>query len=503
MVSATLSQTIESSAWAQSRGRASNPRSSFENAAVSCLVVSAILVVAISSSYRFHHWFLAPIAVCGVIIGVDAVAWMRGSVDVFDPAGLVGMIGFHFFFLAPLLHVHWDMWIQEVAPPSDWRDWLGYMGLLNGIGLVLYRVARASVPQSLSRRQSILRIEEPRFRVVSISAILASTVVQLWVYAQAGGVAGYMRKRMEPSGFEGMGWIFMISETAPILVAIMCAFYATRRRNKSALVASALILPLVMQILFGGLRGSRSETVQLLFWAVGCIHCVIRPVPRTYIYCGCIVMMLFLYMYGFYKALGVEAKDAILYSDRQQLENRTGRTGRALLLGDLGRADVQAFVLYRLKSYDQDFQLAHGRTYIGALALMIPHSLLPERPETKLKEGTEIQSTTGAYVPRVWWSSRVYGIAGEAMLNFGAMGVPIAYGAFGLIIALIQRYGYHLHRSDARCYLLPFTIYLAVNCLSGDSDNLIFGIVKSGVVPSMVLLSSSCLLRTGSVANES
>lgn len=94
------------------------------------------------ASAPMAHWFVVPVWLCGVLIGRDAVDWFRGRVSLFDPAGIIGLIGVHFLFLAPLLHVAWDSWMLYVEPPPDWRPWLGGMAVVNAAGLLLYRAAR-------------------------------------------------------------------------------------------------------------------------------------------------------------------------------------------------------------------------------------------------------------------------------------------------------------------------------------------------------------------------
>ena len=63
------------------------------------------------ASEKVEHWFVIPVLLCGVIIGIDAIDWFRGRVGMFDPAGIIGLLGVYFFFLAPLLHVVWDVWL--------------------------------------------------------------------------------------------------------------------------------------------------------------------------------------------------------------------------------------------------------------------------------------------------------------------------------------------------------------------------------------------------------
>src|ERR1700730_14595673 len=74
------------------------------------------------ASAQTAHWFIIPVLFCGVLIGCDAIDWFRGRLSLFDPAGIIGLVGVHFFFLAPLLHVTWDSWMLYINPPPDWRD---------------------------------------------------------------------------------------------------------------------------------------------------------------------------------------------------------------------------------------------------------------------------------------------------------------------------------------------------------------------------------------------
>lgn len=458
-------------------------------------IIATIAVVAIAGGFsitssRFAHWFIIPVSICGILMGADAVEWFKGHFDLYDPFGLLGILGFHFFFLAPLLHVRWDFWMHEVSPPPDWRDWLGYMAILNVLGIACYRLGRKVFEGRGAPRETIWEINKARFHIFLPACFLVSVVAQVWVYARMGGISGYIDARLnDPNAFLGLGWIFMISEAAPILAAFFMIIEMQRTKLSWVTAGLMLFVLFVMQIFFGGLRGSRSETVHMLFWVVGCIHFLIRPVPRKLIFIGCIFLFAFMYVYGFYKDMGANATDALSGSeDRAQLEQKTGRTSEALILGDMGRADVQSFILFRLMNDSGDFNYGFGRTYVGALSILIPATVMPDRPDTKVKEGTDIELGTGAYVPGVLWSSRVYGLAGEAMLNFGPIAVPFAYAIFGLIVGWFRREIFTLLPGDSRFLLVPLGIYLCIAGLSGDSDNVFFGLIKDGFLPTVVVL---------------
>ena len=460
------------------------------SALISAFAVALITGFLMISSDQFRHWYVLPVSVCGILTGADAVDWLRGKLDVYDPAGILGLIGTHFFYIAPLLHVRWGMYIADVAPPPDWRDWLGAMAVLNVMGLIVYRLCRASSEGGRVHQGSTYwEIDRSVIQLISPVLLFVAAVAQFLVYRQFGGVDGYMNAAASGTNpFGGMGWIFMISESFPIVAAIYVITIARGRDWNWPWIIAALISLVAIQTLFGGLRGSRSQTISALFWVVGCVHFFIRPVSRTIVAVGCVFLMVFMYFYGFYKAVGADAVQAFNGADeRAQLSQRTGRTLESALLGDLGRADVQAYVLYRIRNDAADVRYAWGRTYVAALSLIIPRSILPSRPDTILREGTEIQSGPGTYVPEVWWSTRVYGIGGEAMLNFGAAGVPVAYGILGLLLGRFRRAIRSLSPGDARLLLVPFGVYLSITALGGDSDNFVFGAVKDGLIPALLI----------------
>lgn len=468
-----------------------------DSTVLATFAVILIALVFIFSSPQFYHWFVLPVSVCGVLMLRDVIDWIR-SRNLFDPVGLLGLWGFHCFFFAPLLHVALNYWIPDVVPPPDWRAWLGYMGALNVVGLGCYEYCRTRFNKN-ARAKTTWSINQNLFRIIAPAGILISTAAQMWVYHEFGGISGYMDARLhDPKLFEGMGKIFMISEAAPILAAFMMLVHYQGRKVKWWKVGAAIVALFAFQLVFGGLRGSRSEMVFVLFWVVGCVHLMIRPIPLKLVALGCVFLGMFMYVYGFYKNMGTNFTQAFSDSASQsEMGRRTGRTWKMLVLGDLARADLQAYILYRLIDDPKDFTYAKGRTYIGSVALLIPEFILPTKPETVAQEGTEIQFGTGVYLHGVWWSSRVYGLAGEAMLNFGPLAVPLVYGLFGLLIGRFRRVTASLMPGDARILLVPFAVYMLVSAWGADSDNLVFGLAKNGLVPFLVIFMSS--IRTPAV----
>jgi hypothetical protein len=469
---------------------------SFLAAAFLCLTV---LLVCMTVSDQLWHWFLLPVLCCGVLIGADAVDWVRARLGVFDPVGILGLFGWHFFFLVPLLHVTLDHWLTGVPIPGDQRDWLGALSVLNALGLLVYQGSRRYFEGDATspRQRTVWVLDDKRFLWAIAVALVVTALLQAAVYAQFGGIAAYMDTATDVVArdqFQGMGWLFLISESFPLLA--MMGFVVWARGKESCrtwlCLCAVLVVFFVLKLLFGGLRGSRSQTVWGLFVAVGLIHLCVRRVPRAFIYLGLLFLVAFMYIYGFYKGFGVEGLEAVGDAEaREELSARMHRGPADIIVLDLGRSDMQAFLLYKTTDPDSDYRYAWGRTYVGALALFIPRSLWPDRPDTITREGTEALAGMGSYEPGVVFSSHVHGLAGEAMLNFGPAAVPVAFLGLGLAVGRLRRFTRSARPWDSRWLLVPLLLNSCFDILGGDSCNILFSFVKDALIPCALVMAFS------------
>ncbi|NTV99786.1 MAG: hypothetical protein HGA19_00605 [Oscillochloris sp.] len=465
--------------------------SSFLIATYICLLV---LLGFIATSDLFLHWFVIPVTFCGIIIGVDAVDWFRGNVDIFDPFGVTGVFGVFFFFLAPLLHVYWDRWLPYIVPPSDWREWLGYMATLNLIGLMIYLFFRNLFLGKYHIAHSTWVLHEQRFFTLGCITLLITAAAQAMVYIGYGGIQGYIEAATNQetlrTNMRSMGWIYTISESFPIIAMMMFVVYARDKPKYRSWVTLATILAVyfILKIFFGGLRGSRNNTIWGLIWAVGLIHLWVRPIPKKMLFLGLSFMLVFMYFYGFYKNAGLDSFQAFnSANDRSHLEQVTRRDFKGMILGDLGRSDVQAFELYRIIKPDSDYTLAYGRTYLAALMTPIPRSL-GGRPMSKTYEGSLIQWGKGQFVPSDMEASQLYGLTGEAILNFGPIIVPCMFVFLSLANGLVKRSLLSLQAPDVRLLLYPFLVIFCFYMLACDLDNIIFDSTKNLLVPVSLIL---------------
>jgi len=452
---------------------------------------------------RMRHWFVVPVILCGTLMAADALRWLRDERDLFDPVSILAILGIHFFFVAPLLHVYWDYWMPQVVPPSDWRPWVGAMAAINATGLCLYRfiISMGDSPRQQIRGK-VWQVDRTRFITIGSLLVIFTAALQVWVYAINGGLAGYMSAVTNDGAeaFAGMGWLFVVSEAAPIIAMMVYAISSERNallRRPTAIVV-ALGVFFVLTMLCGGLRGSRSNTVWAMFWATGIVHYRIRPLSRRTAMIGVGGLLVFMYLYGFYKNVSFEEATRALNGsgDRQELEARTGRTTEVLLLADLARSDVQAFELYRLASASDEYDYGWGRTYLGDISVLVPESVWPSRPQTKVVEGTNLLFGANSFRRGAFVASRVYGIVGELMLNFGVLAAPLGFAILGWLVRATDKALRRWPSFDARWLVAPVLVNFCFAVLISDGDNLVFFAVKSLLVPSVLLLAATRRVRT-------
>ncbi len=434
------------------------------------------------------HWFLIPLVACGGLVGVDVYRWATGEIDMFDPIGLVAVLGVHFFFLAPLLQILTDTKLLYVTnQPGDYRPWLGLMSCINFAGLLCYRIALAIFAGKRRPARTLWTLKSSSFLPLLGAAILAAAVAEVYVLTRFNGIAGLVESfTSDPYKFNNTGWIFMISESLPILLMIGVTTLWWRRRASWFLLTPLIGFIVALEMLLGGWRGSRQNVIWAIIWVLGMIHYGMRPVSRKAIVACGVVMLAFMYFYGFYKYAGAESIRAFSDSEwRAQAVEKSGRSFGSLLVQDLARTDVQAFALYRMTTGPYDY--AMGRTYLGALNLLVPRSVSEDRLPTKLKWSTDLEYGEGSYDANHHPSSRVYGLTGESMLNFGIAGVPFAFLFFGYLVAQMSNLSRSVDREDCRILMVPFLACVAIVVLAHDLDVDLFILIKNALLPFSVI----------------
>jgi len=412
-----------------------------------------------------------------------------------------------------MLQVYWDYRIIALPiQPGDFRPWLGRLACINLVGITIFiyifsRVVNSSA--GAKKFQRIWVIDRSRLVVFGLLVILASVAMQIYVYSDFGGISGYVDRYLyDREAWNNKGALLVIAESAPLMtVLILGCLQLTRlrrgpikRTSWSLLIACGFVF-LMLQVVFGGLRGSRSNIVVNCFFAAGIVHQVFRPLSkRVVIFLG-IAAVAFSYYYIFFKDFGYAGVSAaVSLEGRESLLSQSGRSIENVLIADFSRSDVQAFIVQELDS-GQNVDLAKGRTYLGTLSLLVPRIIWPERPATKLKWTTELENGPGSYGIGVYRSSRMYGQLGEAMLNFGYLGVPISFALMGFVLGKLSILSRQRWATDARRMLLPGMVIASVCMVIQDSDNVLYFIVQYLVIPWTVIWISTSRYRLRNAFN--
>jgi hypothetical protein len=326
---------------------------------------------------------------------------------------------------------------------------------------------------------------------------------QAYYLLQSGGIAGIIHRaslahdlgRIETTG---LGLFECAGGALPMILLISLTLITepVRKHPSSVMTSFALLIAFsVAQFMVSGFTGSRSATVWSVIWIAGVVHSFWRPISRRLATIGMAVIFVFMYIYGFYKSGGVEALRQVAAGESlQELEAATGRTLEGLLLGDLARVDVQAYQLYKLQDA-VDYQFRWGKTYASAVLRNVPARVWPGRPADSEKTiaGTELFYGRDRYVPGDRWrnTSKVFGLAGEAILNFGIWLTPVPFAVWGWLIGRFRRAVHSWPSADARRFLVPFVTLLVTITLFSDLDNLIsLAVDKASLIAALVFLAS-------------
>lgn len=460
------------------------------NYLIAGLVVLVITFSFMAANSRIVHWFVFPAAACGVLMGADAVRWLRGSIDPFDPKGLIGLVTFYGFFIVPMLHVYWQIHGREFT--GDPRYWLGVMACLNALGLVFYKLTQRWSFKHTAPVKTVWKIVPVRLLPILGMATVIAFFAQFYFYFVVLRRVGRGSEGGAQFVTKGYGWLLMLGD--PLLILFLTGFITwtviPRRNRNWVIIALVLAVASVGQLIWVGLRGSRSATVEGVFWVVGLIHCYWRRLRPLHLLLGLICLVGFLYFYGFYKSGGWQAVKALEAGESlERMEQRTGRNIYGLLLGDLARADVQAVIANLVVEGHTHYRLRYGRTYLEALSKLIPYTVWEalgvisfKNNWNKGKAFIDLIEGPGRYHPVYNRNTNVFGLSGEAMLNFGVLGVPPAWLIFGLAVGWLRRKRETMAGDDTRWPLMLFLSYMAAMATVSDLDNLVFGIFKVGCV---------------------
>lgn len=466
-----------------------------------CFVTCSVFMILDSD---LCHPCVLPLFICGVIIGPDAIRWFRGGVDTFDPKGIIGVFGLNFFFLAPLVFICTDMQVAWVNNPQDWRPWIGVMGWFNVAGIIVYQLSHRFAFKRCRPSKKVWALNTQKAKGIVWTAILLSILCWAVYLIVMGGFAGIIAEKLYIDiAVGGVGTFkFMAAALMPLLLIALTIRRSDNTRTGVFSLVALLLLGAIIQFLTTGLGGSRIRVLSPFIWALGIVHYYWRDMTQKALVLLMIPVILFTFIYGMYKAGHERFIEAL--RGRTTFAEVAGATGETLphvLVGDMSRANIQAWMMYRWFELPHDYRFWYGTTYLQAPIALAPKWLfrfMQRGGSWKTRAGTEYLHGKGYFDPlRAKKSGYIYGLAGEAILNFGLWAIPFAFAFWGFLVGWLRRKWLSWPMGDCRLLIMPWLTILAISLLANDSDVTWSMFISQMAIPSFVvfLISSRSYLN--------
>lgn len=465
-----------------------NPAANYGLSFALCTLIALYYLIV---GEQTRHWSILPLFLCGVLTGADLFRWLRGEVDVFDLKFLVSAFLFLNCFLSPLLHMTLDLYGARLHL-GDWPRWFGYMALLNAGGIIAFKLSQRYFYKRTNPVHTYWQVDPGRIFTLGAPMLFVSGLALAVIHIFFGGlvkIEGVIEGAAGAGAYAGyLSVIRMLGDPfVPLAMMLLICWLHINRPDRSQSMATVFFLlavTFVLQFLAVGLRGSRTTILSGVLTIAILIHLTVRPFSKKFILTGLAILLVFLYLYDFRKKLGTEGWRAFYDPQaRQQFAYEMGGVGlHTTILFDLSRADVQAMMLHNLTAGrgELHYDYIKGKTYAMSLLTFVPRAVWPTKPmAVKNQSGAIILHGTAADGA----SSRVYGLSGEAMINFGPMAVIPAFIVFGSLLGIVRRKILTLSPSDARLFLAPLLMLVMMMMVNSDSDNLFFLLILSVFLP--------------------
>lgn len=377
-----------------------------------------------------------------------------------------------------------DYYPGYIDTDVDWYYSYFWLGLYTLPGLVFYCaiVCFLSFKNKLTieHNNKYFWREGSRVSIILVVTMFLSFVAQFYIYKTSGGILNYMSlyTNREEIDIGNLALLYMLADFFPT-VLLFALIYFNKSKKRNLLYASImLVLLFLAKLYFGGLRGSRSNTIWYMLQVIIIIHVFLRQFKKKELVILFIFGAVFMSTYAVYKRYGVNSLDINNYSE---VDNSLLRT----LTLDMSRTSMQAYLIHREAKQEQNY--AMGVTYLGAINMIVPRFISNDRIHTKTFYGTEFMYGNGSFLEHQFRSSRIFGLIGEGILNFSASGVFISIIIYGLFVVFISDlFCSSIKNKDFRMIIYPSILVFAFAITTSDSDNTVFYFLKN-IIPLLLL----------------
>lgn len=453
-----------------------------------------ILLCAVWVSIYTAKPYICLVTLNCILLHTFAKSFRSKETSVFSPSVFLTYFGLYILGIAPILLDFFDYRMLFSSVIIDHEQYLSTWAFHYTIGLsIMLLVSKVKFGNGPA---TTWIVDQRTFIFWWLVFLFATGSLQAFIYYKFGGISGYIdlyTSGLSRKAFRGYGIVFLFSESFPIIYIIGIAYLMRNKQISKHWLIPHLLMYAALLLLFGGLRGSRSMFIFRLYMGAGILHFSGMKIKRWLIVSGVVFTLSFIVLY---KAIYKNSRyndGKIVMSDVFQ-----SQLGQFILITDLSRVDVQTLLIHQLE-HNEEYQLAQGGTYASGLLVMFPTAIYKaifstSKPPSKTKEGTDLIRGPNSFA-RGEVVSYVFGMLGEALLNFGTYFAVIVFVFFGFVISNLNKFFAKLATEDSRRVLLPILAVFNGNIFQGDFDNIIFFSFKMGLIPLLLIFLSSKKLR--------
>lgn len=384
---------------------------------------------------------------------------------------------FFYFLISPFLHYYFHIYASDLQI-VNLDDSLTLLNILNSIGIIFsiigIFIAKLIKPKF---KENIATIDwVTLFRICLIYFFIASIY---YIYLSQTSNLFYIESKTEFK--EQSIWKYIILESTPIIFAWLLISHI-KIKNKKFFIPYLLIF-ITISILFAGLRGSRVTILLNITTFIILYIFLVRRISLLSVFLVILFGLSFNSVYSSYKYAGINGlKNYITLGEKPKYIEKQESETLHFILSDLARSDVQAKIIESLDkgSYKPPY---FPETYINGALSPVPDSLIPLHFDSKRILGTD--ALYGFRGNEHYSSSRIYGLLGESLLNFGFYLLPFSFIFLGSLHYLSNSYINSIKKSHLALFL-PIFFFIPIYLLFYDFDNIVFQILKNWMIPILI-----------------
>lgn len=478
---------------------------SFFVAFVFCIVASLVFSL---SNNRLQIEFLLILTLSGSLALSDFLDVLRGKRDIFSMRSLVSVVMFHTTYVAPVLHIWVEYYPSFLVLPLSMSEAFMDHAILQFFCVLGYftfvRVFLKRKEEARDGTSGFPIANDPSRPVIAKWLRTAGTlsfIIFLYTVVEAGGPLTWLSAQFDyRNDLTTSGWLITLAEAFPSLFFMSYVAGLSKSLSRRALlqrVFLAFVVFVIVTFITSGLRGSRANLVWPTLSALAVIHILFFRVKLRLFAVFAILGVIFAGVYDVYKKSGLDGLQVVQEQglDAHSADSQYTFGLESVLLGDFSRAAIQAILLDRWNS--AGFKPYLGATYLGDTLLFIPGTEASMTVPHKSLAATDILYGAGAakYTDEV--ATRIYGLQGEALINFGPIGAVLIFIPFAYIVARTERlHGKAVMLQSARHVILYATLVPVILLLYlSDFDNVLRNLTSNALLPFIALFVGTLVFK--------